>query len=78
MQPRWKFETLTEIKSVFIIEMKQNVDVAQIQKRFVEQGIWVRPFGKLIYVMPPYIISEQQLQQLTSGISQVLHTLTHQ
>jgi adenosylmethionine-8-amino-7-oxononanoate aminotransferase len=52
--------------------MKQPVNLAEIQKQFVAEGIWVRPFGKLVYVMPPYITTDQQLHQLVSGIYKVL------
>jgi len=47
-----------------------------IQSEFVKRGVWVRPFGKLVYVMPPYIISNFELEALTSAICEVisLHT----
>jgi adenosylmethionine-8-amino-7-oxononanoate aminotransferase len=43
-----------------------------IQPRFVEKGVWVRPFGKLVYVMPPYIISDEDLDYLTTAIRAVI------
>jgi adenosylmethionine-8-amino-7-oxononanoate aminotransferase len=49
--------------------MKQNVDVAAMQRAFVELGVWIRPFGKLLYIMPPYSISAAQLSRLTSALS---------
>lgn len=60
--------------AIGVVELKQPVDMQDIQPRFVEAGVWVRPFGKLVYVMPPYIIQPQQLQQVTSAIYQVIST----
>ena len=71
-------ETLNEVHEVRVlgaigvIEMKQAVQVADIQKRFIEQGVWIRPFGKLIYIMPQYVISESELTTLTTAIFNVL------
>ncbi|WP_036551920.1 adenosylmethionine--8-amino-7-oxononanoate transaminase [Neptunomonas japonica] len=57
-----------------VIELQRGVDSAKIQKMFVEKGIWVRPFGKLVYIMPPYVMDTETLNQLTSGIIDVLHS----
>ncbi len=54
--------------SLGVIELKQAVDMADIQQRLVDQGIWLRPFGKLLYTIPPYIISDEEIQQLCAGM----------
>jgi adenosylmethionine-8-amino-7-oxononanoate aminotransferase len=59
--------------AIGVVEMKQNVDVAAMQKAFVELGVWIRPFGKLLYLMPPYIINKTQLAKLTSALCLLSH-----
>ena len=58
--------------AIGVIEMKQPVNVGEIQKLFVERGVWVRPFGKMVYVMPPYIIDDHDLATLTKGMVEVV------
>jgi adenosylmethionine---8-amino-7-oxononanoate aminotransferase len=57
------------------VELHHPVDLASIQPQFVEKGVWLRPFGRLIYTMPPYIIQPDELQAITSAIYEIVERL---
>ena len=61
--------------AIGVVELNQAVNMVEIQKQFVDLGVWIRPFGKLIYLMPPYIASEQQINKLCDAIYQVCKTM---
>ena len=65
-------EQVRVLGAIGVIQVTHPVDLGIIQKMFVEQGIWVRPFGKLVYVMPPYVMSQEDLAELCKGMLLVL------
>ncbi|MCK5876537.1 MAG: adenosylmethionine--8-amino-7-oxononanoate transaminase [Candidatus Marithrix sp.] len=54
--------------AVGVVELRNQIDMEQIQPKFVKQGVWVRPFRNLIYIMPPYIITPAELTKVTEAI----------
>lgn len=54
-----------------VIEFHQPIDVPKAQAIFVGEGVWLRPFGNLLYTMPPYIIEESDLRQVASAMRRV-------
>jgi adenosylmethionine-8-amino-7-oxononanoate aminotransferase len=58
--------------AIGVVETREPVDVAYLQRLFVERGVWVRPFWKLVYVMPPYVIEEEELEKLCHAICEVV------
>jgi adenosylmethionine-8-amino-7-oxononanoate aminotransferase len=58
--------------SIGVIEMKSTVDMQRMQQQLVDQGIWIRPFGKLVYTIPPYVIDNNDLDLLTAGMVKVV------
>jgi adenosylmethionine-8-amino-7-oxononanoate aminotransferase len=62
--------------AIGVVELAEPVDMGLIQQQFVEAGVWIRPFGKLVYTMPPYIIGEQDLSRLTTAMVNVIECYT--
>ncbi len=54
--------------AIAAVELHHPVDMAIVQPSFVEKGVWLRPFGRLLYTMPPYIIQPEELSMITAAI----------
>ncbi|MDD2961345.1 MAG: adenosylmethionine--8-amino-7-oxononanoate transaminase [Muribaculaceae bacterium] len=75
MSPAKQFDNVSEVRilgAIGVIEMKNDVVVSEFQKECVKRGIWVRPFGKLVYIMPPYIISDSELKFLVENLLDII------
>lgn len=61
--------------AIGVIEMHEPVDMELFQRRCVEAGVWIRPFGRLVYVMPQYVITDPQLHKLCSEMVRLVGEL---
>jgi len=61
--------------AIGVIELNEPVDMQTVQPMFVERGVWVRPFGKLVYAMPPYVMSTEDVATLTAAMVDVVAQL---
>ncbi|MBT00628.1 MAG: adenosylmethionine--8-amino-7-oxononanoate transaminase [Oceanospirillaceae bacterium] len=78
LAPAAKLNNVADVRAlgaIGVVELHEPVSLAEIQPRFVEAGVWVRPFGKLVYVMPPYVMSDEDLTSLCGAIVKVLSDL---
>jgi len=58
--------------AIGVVELEEPVDMSVVQPAFVDHGVWVRPFGRLVYLMPPFITEPPELAQLTRAVHAVV------
>ncbi len=61
--------------AIGVVELNEVVDMKSIVPQFVDAGVWVRPFEKLVYLMPPYIIADDELSFLTEAVVKIISKL---
>jgi len=77
LEPALKLEYVEDVRvlgAIGVVQVTDPVDLGRIQEMLVAEGVWVRPFGKLVYVMPPYVMSPQDLALLCQGMLRALTT----
>jgi adenosylmethionine---8-amino-7-oxononanoate aminotransferase len=70
-------EDVRVLGAIGVVELKQAVNMSKIQQSFVDAGVWIRPFGKLVYLMPPYTIKAAEIDILCNAIINVLNDGKH-
>ena len=78
LQPLSQLDYVQDVRvlgAIGVVELSFNVDMKTLQQQFVKRGVWIRPFGKLVYVMPPYVISQQELNTLLQQLVEVVEQM---
>lgn len=74
----WKIPGVVDVRvlgAIAVVELDRPVDMMDLPYQFVEQGVWVRPFGHLIYLMPPYVIDDADILTLTRAVRKIVQSL---
>lgn len=78
LEPCREYSWVSDVRvlgGIGVVELVNPVDMKTFQPLFVDAGVWVRPFGRLVYLMPPYIISKEDLDTLTGAITRIVGNL---
>lgn len=75
LEPARALPNVTDVRvigTIGVVEVDKPVDVGEFQRRCVDKGVWIRPFGRNAYIMPPYVIDDEQLDYLCSALVQLV------
>jgi adenosylmethionine-8-amino-7-oxononanoate aminotransferase len=80
LAPCKAFDDVADVRvlgAIGVVELKQPVNMSKIQQAFVDAGVWLRPFGKLVYLMPPYTIETSEIKILCNAVIDILNDGKH-
>jgi adenosylmethionine-8-amino-7-oxononanoate aminotransferase len=75
LDPLKSLETVADVRTfgaIGVVELHESLDVAATQAALIERGVWLRPFGKLLYAMPAYVMAPEQIERLVDAMVEVL------
>ncbi len=78
LQPCKELSQVNDVRvlgAIGVVELNESVDMKSIVPQFIDAGVWLRPFGKLVYLMPPYIIEDDDLKHLTDALVKIISAL---
>ncbi|OOZ74074.1 adenosylmethionine--8-amino-7-oxononanoate transaminase [Solemya velum gill symbiont] len=78
LEPLRALDAVADVRSlgaIGVVEMKESLTVSAVQEALIDEGVWLRPFGKLLYAMPPYVMEQEQLHKVTDAMSRVVNRL---
>ena len=57
--------------AIGVVEFNEALDMKKTQKKLIDSGVWLRPYGKLLYTMPPFVISDEELLVITRAMGEI-------
>ena len=78
LEPCRELSSVSDVRilgAIGVVELHQAVEMDVVQKQLVDKGVWVRPFGRLVYLMPPFIMRDEELGILTAAVCDVVKTM---
>jgi adenosylmethionine-8-amino-7-oxononanoate aminotransferase len=75
LEPCRNFPRVVDVRvrgAIGVVEFEAPVDAARLCARFVDEGVWIRPFGRIVYLTPSFVIDDEELASLTKAVRRVL------
>ena len=75
--PLHKQKSVSDVRvigAIGVIEFESPLDMKVVQEKLIENGVWLRPYGKLLYTMPPYVINDEELLTITQAMKSITHS----